>query len=140
MKLEIDEIKKLIPHRDPFLFVDTCEIIKLDSGTGRQVIALNERLQMLSEQMKDLVANSDHNGHKVAIEKKNVIKGMAKTLEDIGIKRKEINGLRQDIITARASAKAQRQEVDTIAYKYMAWTLAGLTLGIMAVRQIIQAK
>ena len=28
MKLEIDEIKKLIPHRDPFLFVDTCVIIK----------------------------------------------------------------------------------------------------------------
>ena len=28
MKLEIDAIKKLIPHRDPFLFVDTCEIIK----------------------------------------------------------------------------------------------------------------
>ena len=27
MKLEIEEIKKLIPHRDPFLFVDTCEII-----------------------------------------------------------------------------------------------------------------
>ena len=28
MKLNIDEIKKLIPHRAPFLFVDTCEIIK----------------------------------------------------------------------------------------------------------------
>ncbi len=27
MKLEIEEIKKLIPHRDPFLFVDKCEII-----------------------------------------------------------------------------------------------------------------
>ena len=27
MKLNIDEIKNLIPHRDPFLFVDTCEII-----------------------------------------------------------------------------------------------------------------
>ncbi len=27
MKLNIEEIKKLIPHRDPFLFVDTCEII-----------------------------------------------------------------------------------------------------------------
>ena len=27
MKLEIQEIKKLIPHRDPFLFVDRCEII-----------------------------------------------------------------------------------------------------------------
>ncbi len=129
-----------IPKGSNYGSQDTCEIIKLDSGTGRQVIALNERLQMLSEQMKDLVANSDHNGHKVAIEKKNVIKGMGKTLEDIGIKRKEINGLRQDIITARASAKAQRQEVDTIAYKYMAWTLAGFTLGVMAVRQILQAK
>jgi len=28
MKLDINEIKKLIPHRDPFLFVDNCEIIK----------------------------------------------------------------------------------------------------------------
>ena len=27
MKLEINEIKKLIPHREPFLFVDTCEIL-----------------------------------------------------------------------------------------------------------------
>ena len=27
MILDIEEIKKLIPHRDPFLFVDTCEII-----------------------------------------------------------------------------------------------------------------
>ena len=27
MKLNIEEIKKLIPHRDPFLFVDTCEVI-----------------------------------------------------------------------------------------------------------------
>ena len=27
MKLDIEEIKSLIPHRDPFLFVDTCEII-----------------------------------------------------------------------------------------------------------------
>ena len=27
MKLNIEEIKKLIPHRNPFLFIDTCEII-----------------------------------------------------------------------------------------------------------------
>ena len=27
MKLNIEEIKKLIPHRNPFLFVDTCEIL-----------------------------------------------------------------------------------------------------------------
>ncbi len=27
MKLDIQEIKKLIPHRDPFLFVDTCEVL-----------------------------------------------------------------------------------------------------------------
>ncbi len=28
MILKIDEIKELIPHRDPFLFVDRCEILK----------------------------------------------------------------------------------------------------------------
>ncbi len=27
MKLNIEEIKKLIPHRNPFLFIDTCEIL-----------------------------------------------------------------------------------------------------------------
>ncbi len=27
MKLDNKDIKKLIPHRDPFLFVDTCDII-----------------------------------------------------------------------------------------------------------------
>ena len=27
MNLDIESIKNLIPHRDPFLFVDTCEII-----------------------------------------------------------------------------------------------------------------
>ena len=27
MKLNIEEIKNLIPHRDPFLFIDTCDII-----------------------------------------------------------------------------------------------------------------
>ena len=26
MILNIEEIKKLIPHREPFLFIDTCDI------------------------------------------------------------------------------------------------------------------
>lgn len=29
MKINIEEIKSLIPHRDPFLFIDECDIIKL---------------------------------------------------------------------------------------------------------------
>ena len=29
MKIEIDEIKKLLPHRDPFLFLDWCEIVEI---------------------------------------------------------------------------------------------------------------
>ena len=28
MKLDIEEIKKLIPHRHPFLFLDRCEVIE----------------------------------------------------------------------------------------------------------------
>tara|TARA_B110000014_G_C19956207_1_gene494845 strand:- start:407 stop:841 length:435 start_codon:yes stop_codon:yes gene_type:complete len=35
MIIEINEIKKLIPHRDPFLFLDKCEIIELGiKGNG----------------------------------------------------------------------------------------------------------
>ena len=29
MKLDIEEIKKLLPHRHPFLFIDWCEIIEV---------------------------------------------------------------------------------------------------------------
>ena len=35
MIIELDEIKKLLPHRKPFLFVDKCEIFEIGvKGTG----------------------------------------------------------------------------------------------------------
>ena len=43
MKLNIEEIKKLIPHRKPFLFVDTCEIIiPGDHGKSEKLFSTNE--------------------------------------------------------------------------------------------------
>ena len=43
MNLNTEEIKKLIPHRDPFLFVDTCEIIiPGDHGKSEKVFSANE--------------------------------------------------------------------------------------------------
>ena len=43
MKLSTEEIKKLIPHRDPFLFVDTCEIIiPGDHGKSEKLFSANE--------------------------------------------------------------------------------------------------
>ena len=43
MKLNIEEIKDLIPHRDPFLFVDTCEIITPGQhGKSEKLFSLNE--------------------------------------------------------------------------------------------------
>ena len=43
MILNTEEIKKLIPHRDPFLFVDTCEIIiPGDHGKSEKVFSTNE--------------------------------------------------------------------------------------------------
>ena len=43
MKLNTVEIKKLIPHRDPFLFVDTCEIIiPGDHGKSEKLFSTNE--------------------------------------------------------------------------------------------------
>ena len=43
MKLDTEEIKKLIPHREPFLFVDTCEIIVPgEHGKSFKLFAENE--------------------------------------------------------------------------------------------------
>ena len=43
MKLHTEDIKKLIPHRDPFLFVDTCEIIKAgEHGRSEKYFSVNE--------------------------------------------------------------------------------------------------
>tara|TARA_A100001011_G_scaffold13319_1_gene14199 strand:- start:751 stop:1221 length:471 start_codon:yes stop_codon:yes gene_type:complete len=43
MKLDIEEIKKLIPHRDPFLFVDSCEIIVPgEHGKSNKLFTENE--------------------------------------------------------------------------------------------------
>ena len=43
MKIEIDEIKHLLPHRDPFLFLDWCEIIEIGKeGIGYRKFLPNE--------------------------------------------------------------------------------------------------
>ena len=43
MKLNTEEIKKLIPHRDPFLFVDVCEIIiPGEHGKSEKLFSTNE--------------------------------------------------------------------------------------------------
>ena len=43
MILNTDEIKKLIPHRHPFLFVDTCEIIKTgEHGKSEKLFSKDE--------------------------------------------------------------------------------------------------
>ena len=43
MILNIEEIKKLIPHREPFLFIDTCDIkIPGEYGVSSKVFKENE--------------------------------------------------------------------------------------------------
>jgi 3-hydroxyacyl-[acyl-carrier-protein] dehydratase len=43
MIIEIDEIKKLIPHRPPFLFIDKCYITELGkNGSGFRFFSENE--------------------------------------------------------------------------------------------------
>ena len=43
MKLNTEEIKKLIPHRNPFLFVDNCEIIiPGEHGKSEKFFSANE--------------------------------------------------------------------------------------------------
>ena len=43
MKLNLEEIKKLIPHREPFLFVDSCEVIVPgENGKSHKTFSKNE--------------------------------------------------------------------------------------------------
>ena len=41
--LDIEQIKKLLPHRPPFLFVERlAEIVKMESATGYKAVSANE--------------------------------------------------------------------------------------------------
>ena len=43
MKLDIEEIKSLLPHRPPFLFIDSCEIIEIGKqGIGYKKFSADE--------------------------------------------------------------------------------------------------
>jgi len=43
MIINIQEIKKLIPHRNPFLFIDKCEVTKIGiSGKGHRKFLISE--------------------------------------------------------------------------------------------------
>ena len=43
MIISLEEIMDLIPHRKPFLFIDTCEIIKLgEEGIGKKIFLEDE--------------------------------------------------------------------------------------------------
>ena len=43
MIILLEEIMQLIPHRKPFLFIDTCEIIKLgEEGIGKKIFLEDE--------------------------------------------------------------------------------------------------
>ena len=48
MIIEIDEIKRLIPHRPPFLFIDKCQIFELGkNGSGFRLFSEDEFLETL---------------------------------------------------------------------------------------------
>ena len=43
MIILLEEIMELIPHRKPFLFIDTCEVIKLgEEGIGNKIFSEDE--------------------------------------------------------------------------------------------------
>ena len=66
-------------------------------------------------------------------------KDLLKVLKKVKEKREEINDARTAIQSAKTQYEQQHKMVDSIHLKYMAWTLAGLTIGAMAIRQIRSA-
>lgn len=129
-----------IPKGSPFGVQDSCEVVQLDTGAGRAVIAMNEKLKNLADKMKDLVVNSNHNANTISQSKKEIIRGMEGTIAELQDKRKQINELRTNIATSQATSKQQIISAEQVQLKYFAWALAGLTLGVMALRQIQQAR
>ena len=89
--------------------------------------------------MKQLIENSEHKEVLVRGEKGKEKKDLLKVLKKVKEKREEINDARTAIQSAKTQYEAQHKMVDSIHLKYMAWTLAGLTIGAMAIRQIRSA-
>ena len=89
--------------------------------------------------MKTLIENSEHKEFLVRDEKGKEKKDLLKVLKKVKERRDEINEARQTIETAKTQYKQQHKMVNSIHLKYIAWTLAGLTIGAMAIRQIRSA-
>jgi hypothetical protein len=128
-----------IPDGKKWTDNDGCVLLDLDTEKGRQAIALNDKLIEVAGQMQELVNNSEHKEELVRGEKAKDKKILLKTLGDLKSKRGEIGELRRAIQTARVQSTQQGQRIDSIQLKYISWTLAGLTIGLMALRQIKSA-
>lgn len=118
---------------------DQCVLLDLDTEKGRQAQALNDKLIEVAGQMKTLIENSEHKEVLVRDEKGKEKKDLLKVLKKVKEKREEINDARTAIQSAKTQYEQQHKMVDSIHLKYMAWTLAGLTIGAMAIRQIRSA-
>jgi len=128
-----------IPNGKTWSDSDQCVLLDLDTEKGRQAQALNDKLIEVAGQMKTLIENSEHKESLVRDEKGNEKKDLLKVLKKVKEKRDEINEARQSIETAKTQYNQQHKMVNSVHLKYIAWTLAGLTIGAMAIRQIRSA-
>ena len=128
-----------IPTGKTWGAMDQCVLLDLDTEKGKQAMALNDKLIEVAGQMKELIENSEHKEKLVYKVKLGEKKDLLKVLKEVDEKRDEINEARQAIETAKTQYEQQHKMVNAIHLKYIAWTLAGLTIGAMAIKQIRSA-
>ena len=136
-KIDDAQINKL-PKGKNWTKQDAC-IVTSSLGTtdGKNARVANEELLELVGKMKTLVDQSDQNILDDLDAKKGVQrKALIKHLNELKKKRAAITVLRQEVDAADYNVRDKKIRAEGIQFRYVAWTLAGVTLASMAIKML----
>ncbi len=127
-----------IPKGKNWTKSDPCIVTSsLGTDDGKNARATNAELMDLVSQMKDVVDKQDTNvlddlDAKKKIQRKNLIT----KLDSLKKRRVEIAELRQEVDAADYNVRDKKIRAEGIQFRYVAWTLAGVTLASMAIKMM----
>jgi|TARA_B110000438_G_scaffold303577_1_gene365745 hypothetical protein len=136
-KIDDAQIGK-IPKGKNWTKDDPCIVTSsLGTDAGKNARATNDELMDIVKQMKDVVDSQDTNvlddlDTKKAAQRKALIT----KLTALKKKRAEIAVLRQSVDAADYNVRDKKIRAEGIQIKYLAWTLAGVTLASMAIKMM----
>jgi len=136
-KVDDSQIGK-IPKGKNWTKADPCLVTSsLGTTDGKNARATNEELMDVVNQMKDLVDQQDTNVlDDLDTRKSAQRKALITKLDSLKQRRKHIAQLRQEVDAADYNVRDKKIRAEGIQFKYLAWTLAGVTLASMAIKMM----